>query len=299
MEEILDRRSKVIRNTEVKKKFEDFSNGLFDDVNTQLYEKDGKYYLILAPNSDKVLSGTMCISADSVEELGKHFEELTCNIGIMLTDDLGKIKINENENTVLTPDGRKISLVEFDELLFEKEGEERGIYTDEELSNKLKEERVNLFGDKRNSNISSYVINSMYARVNGRHVLQKDDFELLKYYKESGYEFINSFLGDGELKTRPADKVEIGKELVDKFVKLNELFNKFPALEENITVYRGATTRNQSDSIEYNSFVSTSLDKNIAKRFSKGRIYEINLPKGTCCIPMDSIIGFEGMYNES
>lgn len=54
------------------------------------------------------------------------------------------------------------------------------------------------------------------------------------------------------------------------------------------------------DNVEYNSFISTSLDKNVAQgNFSKGRLYEINLPKGTKYIPMDSIDGFSGMYTES
>lgn len=57
---------------------------------------------------------------------------------------------------------------------------------------------------------------------------------------------------------------------------------------------------NSSDNIEYSSFVSTSLDRSVAENnFSKGRLYQINLPKGTHYIPMDAINGFEGMYGES
>lgn len=149
--------------------------------------------------------------------------------------------------------------------------------------------------------MSSYVKNTMFTRMNGKHTLEKEDFELLKYYKEEGYEFLNSFLGNGELKTRGnIEKEHIGKEFIDNLYKIDKLFEKFPALDESITVYRGATTKNSSDNIEYSSFVSTSLDRSVAENnFSKGRLYQINLPKGTHYIPMDAINGFEGMYGES
>lgn len=149
--------------------------------------------------------------------------------------------------------------------------------------------------------MSSYVKNTMFTRMNGKHTLEKEDFELLKYYKEEGYEFLNSFLENGELKTRGnIEKEHIGKEFIDNLYKIDKLFEKFPALDESITVYRGATTKNSSDNIEYSSFVSTSLDRSVAENnFSKGRLYQINLPKGTHYIPMDAINGFEGMYGES
>lgn len=135
----------------------------------------------------------------------------------------------------------------------------------------------------------------------GTHTLGKEDFELLKYYKEEGYEFLNSFFRNGELKTRGnIEKEHIGKEFIDNLYRLYGLFEKLPTLEESITVYRGVASRDLSESINYDSFISTSLDKNFAKNnFAKGTLYEIDLPKGTHYIPIDAIEGFEGIYSES
>lgn len=196
---------------------------------------------------------------------------------------------------------KKFSLLNFEQIHINGQNGNTELYKEDELTEKIKSISSKVFGSEKNLDMSSYVKNTMFTRMNGKHTLGKEDFELLKYYKEEGYEFLNSFLGNGELKTRGnIEKEHIGKKFIDNLYKIDELFEKFPTLDESITVYRGATTKNSSNNIEYNSFVSTSLDRSVAENnFSKGRLYQINLPKGTHYIPMDAINGFEGMYGES
>lgn len=297
----LGRKDKIIGDTDIKKKFEEFSNGFFDDIAMELYEENGRYFLNLAPYTDKILNSNMCITASSKSELESIIEDLSCNIGIMLAEKSGKIQNNETIKQTVQIDGKEVSLVNFEQVHIKGENGNTELYKADELTEKIKSISSKVFSSEKDLNMSSYVKNTMFTRMNGRHTLEKEDFELLKYYKEEGYEFFNSFLGKGELKTRGnKEKEHIGKEFIDNLYKIDELFEKFPTLDESITVYRGATTKKSSNSIEYNSFVSTSLDRSVAENnFSKGRLYQINLPKGTHYIPMDAINGFEGMYSES
>lgn len=297
----LGRKDKIIRDADIKKKFEEFSNGFFDDISMELYETDGKYFLNLAPYTDKILNSNMCITASSKSELESIIENLSCNIGIMLAEKSGKIQKTETNKQTVQIDGKEVSLLDFEQVHIKGENGNTELYKVDELTQKIKSISSKVFGSEKNLDMSSYVKNTMFTRMNGKHTLEKEDFELLKYYKEEGYEFLNSFLGNGELKTRGnIEKEHVGKEFIDNLYKIDEIFEKFPTLDESIIVYRGATTKNSSNNIEYNSFVSTSLDRSVAENnFSKGRLYQINLPKGTHYIPMDAINGFEGMYGES
>lgn len=297
----LERKNRTIKDTDIKKKFEEFSNGFFNDIAMELYEKDGKYYLNLAPYTDKILNSNMCITASSKIELESIIEDLSCNIGIILAEKSGKIQKNETDKQIVQIGGKEVSLLNFEQVYIEGKNGNTELYKEDELTEKIKSISSKVFGSEKDIDMSSYVKNTMFTRMNGKHTLEKEDFELLKYYKEEGYEFLNSFLGNGELKIRGnIEKEHIGKEFIDNLYKIDKLFEKFPALDESITVYRGATTKNSSDNIEYSSFVSTSLDRSVAENnFSKGRLYQINLPKGTHYIPMDAINGFEGMYGES
>lgn len=297
----LGRKDKIIRDADIKKKFEEFSNGFFDDISMELYETDGKYFLNLAPYTDKILNSNMCITACSKSELESIMENLSCNIGIMLAEKSGKIQKTETNKQTVQINGKEVSLLNFEQIHINGQNGNTELYKEDELTEKIKSISSKVFGSEKNLDMSSYVKNTMFTRMNGKHTLEKEDFELLKYYKEEGYEFLNSFLGNGELKIRGnIEKEHIGKKFIDNLYKIDELFEKFPTLDESITVYRGATTKNLSNNIEYNSFVSTSLDRSVAENnFSKGRLYQINLPKGTHYIPMDAINGFEGMYGES
>lgn len=297
----LGRKDKIIRDADIKKKFEEFSNGFFDDISMELYEADGKYFLNLAPYTDKILSSNMCITASSKDELESIIEDLSCNIGIMLVEKSGRIQKTETNIQTVQIDGKEVSLLDFEQVYIDGKNGDTELYKADELTKKIKSISSKVFGSEKDFDMSSYVKNTMFTRMNGKHTLDKEDFELLKYYKEEGYEFLNSFLGNGELKTRGnIEKEHVGKEFIDNLYKIDALFEKFPTLDESIIVYRGATTKKSSNNIEYNSFVSTSLDRGVAENnFSKGRIYQINLPKGTHYIPMDAINGFEGMYGES
>ena len=297
----LDRKNRIIKDNDLKRKFEEFSNGFFEDIVTQLYENEGKFYLTLAPYSTKVLTSNMCIVAKSSEELKHIIEDLSCNIGIMLEENSGKIQENSKVKNTIQINGKEIPVVQFKQLCIKGENTETQLYEGDVLEEKLKSMTTKLFGSDINSNISSYVKNTMFTKMNGKQTLDKEEFELLKYYKQEGYEFINSFLGNGKIKTRGnSEKEHINRDFIDMLSKINDIFDKLPKLEESITVYRGATTNRNANNIEYNSFISTSLDRDLAeKNFAKGRIYEIILPKGTHYIPIDSIEGFEGMYEES
>ena len=98
---VLERKNRIIRNNEIKQKFEEFSNGLFEDVSMQLYEKDGKYFLVLEPYTDKILSSNICISANNSSELESMIEDLSCNIGVMLAENTGKLQKVETEEQIV------------------------------------------------------------------------------------------------------------------------------------------------------------------------------------------------------
>ena len=185
----LEKKNRTIKDADIKKKFEEFSNGFFNDIAMELYEKDGKYFLNLAPYTDKILNSNMCITASSKSELESVIEDLSCNIGIMLAEKSGKIQKNETDKQIVQIGGKEVSLLD----IGGKNGNTE-LYKEDELTEKIKSISSKVFGSEKDLDMSSYVKNTMFTRMNGKHTLEKEDFELLKYYKEEGYEFLNSFL---------------------------------------------------------------------------------------------------------
>ena len=125
---VLERKNRIIRNNEIKQKFEEFSNGLFEDVSMQLYEKDGKYFLVLEPYTDKILSSNICISANNSSELESMIEDLSCNIGIMLAENTGKLQKVETEEQIVQIDGKEIGLTDFEHLRINGKGKNVELY---------------------------------------------------------------------------------------------------------------------------------------------------------------------------
>lgn len=115
----LERKNRTIKDTDIKKKFEEFSNGFFNDIAMELYEKDGKYYLNLAPYTDKILNSNMCITASSKIELESIIEDLSCNIGIILAEKSGKIQKNETDKQIVQIGGKEVSLLNFEQVYIE------------------------------------------------------------------------------------------------------------------------------------------------------------------------------------
>ena len=110
--------------------------------------------------------------------------------------------------------------MDFDQVYIGGKNGNTELYKEDELTEKIKSISSKVFGSEKDLDMSSYVKNTMFTRMNGKHTLEKEDFELLKYYKEEGYEFLNSFLGNGELKTRGnIEKEHIGKEFIDNLYK--------------------------------------------------------------------------------
>lgn len=186
----LGRKDKIIRDADIKKKFEEFSNGFFDDISMELYETDGKYFLNLAPYTDKILNSNMCITASSKSELESIMKNLSCNIGIMLAEKSGKIQKTETNKQTVQIDGKEVSLLDFEQVHIQGENGNTELYKADELTEKIKSISSKVFGSEKNFDMSSYVKNTMFTRMNGKHTLEKEDFELLKYYKEEGYEFL-------------------------------------------------------------------------------------------------------------
>lgn len=198
MEVTLERKDARIKDRDIKNGFDEFSNGFFDDIATNLYQKDEQYFLHLKPVGDKVLKSEMCININDGSDFKTVIEELTNNIGIMLSEETGQIEKKQDIDKIVEINGKEVSLVEFEQMHIE--GKE--LYKGEGLENKIKESSSKLFGKEANSEVPSYAKNAMFTKFNGKQQLSEEEFEKLKYYKEEGYEFLNSFLGDGELKTR-------------------------------------------------------------------------------------------------
>lgn len=102
-----------------------------------------------------------------------------------------------------------------------------------------------------------------------------------KYTRDEYYESINDKMAERKMLTQEE------KDIVDS-IKL--AFDSVPPLSESITVYRGITR----DFIENRaSFISTSLDKNVALNFANDRLkcclLIINVPVGIPVLPLFEI----------
>ena len=296
MVDVLSNRDMLINDVELGTKHASFRDGIFD-IKTYLFKKDECYYLLLFPYSTLFLEDTFCVKLKDREELLRCFEELTCNLGIMLIEEKGKLVCKSNLDDRVNFNNEDYCLVSFNDLFMKKGDERIPLFSGDNLIIKLKSMINSIFGDDRNSFIPAYIYNSIYMKMFGKYCLEERDLSILKYYKQDGYTFLNSFLSSGELKVMFSSS-KINRDFIDSLYRLYDFFDLFPVLEEDIVVFRG-TSGDEALNTNHNSFISTSLDLTVAASFSSSILYQILLPRGTHCIPMDSIDVLSCLYGET
>ena len=296
MVDVFSDRNMLIDDIEVSNKYAAFKNGMFD-LKTYLLEKNGCFYLILFPFNTLFLEDTFCIKLNNKQEVLRCFEELTCNLGIMLIENNGKLVCHKTLENQIRFKSNNYDLVSFNDLCMKNDNIEISLFSGDDLIAKLKSMSNSIFGEERNSFVSSYIYNSIYMKMFGAYYLQDRDLSILMDYKQDGYTFLNSFLSNSELKIMFSCP-RINRDFIDRLYQLYDLFEQFPVLEEDIVVFRG-TCEDETLNINHNSFISTSLDSRVASSFSSSILYKILLPKGTHCIPMDSIDVLSSIYDET
>ncbi len=293
--EILTRKNMIVKDTELLKKFNSFRDGMMDML-SYLYIKNNNYYLLLSPYDSLVLDRNICIKFDDLDSLLVGLDELTCNLGFMILEN-NKLGYKKSFNHSIISEGTRYCLVNYNDLYIKDGFRRRRLYCGEELKNKISSSFEDVFGSDRSPLISPYIYNMLYSKTTLYVELSSFENEVLDYYKRRGYEFINSFLGNSTLKVSSLYE-KIDCDFIDKLFCLYDLFEKFPALEKDLVVFRG-TTEEEALSSNYNSFISTSLDLKVASSFSNSLLYEIAVRKGSFCIPVDSIERFSSIFGET
>ncbi|MBQ8785978.1 MAG: hypothetical protein IJZ59_08090 [Alphaproteobacteria bacterium] len=242
------------------KDFENHYNGV-----SNLYEKDGKRFLYLSSTETKQ---KCCIELNPNIELSEQLGLIACNI-----EAYRGHTITSSEQQEIIVGNERVPLINYDNMEFSN-----GVTTEKKLSIDDAALKIDSLS------IDGYIANSIYKdKINSR--VSPEQFEMLEYYKAEGYEFINSFMGKGELRTRGSEK--INPEFCRKLLLMDRAFEDNPPLEHDLVVYRGS----KSHETEHSSFISTSLSKKEAEFFSSDNVYEIHLPKGTHVLSLDNISG--------
>lgn len=296
MRELLTSKNTVIEDDEIISKFTAFRDGI-SDILTYLYEKDGYYYLLLSPYDSLFLEEDVCVKVYGKDALLKCFNELACNFGLMIIEDKGKLSYFNGLGHSVRCVSYVYDLISFDDFYIQSKDKKESLLRGDELTSKLKKMIPSIFGSNRNPFLSPYIYNCMYTRTLLPYSLNSFEFVVLDNYKRRGYEYINSFLGNGELK-RVSGLEVVDRDFIDNLYYLYGVFDKFPPLEEDIVVFRGANEEEVLKS-NYNSFISTSLDITVASSFSSCLLYEIILPKGTHYIPVDAIDELSTIFGET
>ena len=243
--------------------FKDFQEH-YDGIST-LYEKDGKQFLYLSSTETKQ---KCCIELNPNIELSEQLGLIACNI-----EAYRGHTITSSEQQEIIVGNETVPLFNYDNIEFSD-----GVTSAKKLSideAALKIDPLSMDG---------YIANNIYKDKINSHV-SPEQFEMLEYYKAEGYEFINSFMGKGELHTRGSEKIT--PEFCRKLLLMDKAFEDNPPLEHDLVVYRGS----KSYETEHSSFVSTSLSKKEAEFFSPDNVYEIHIPKGTHVLSLDNIPG--------
>lgn len=295
--EYITQRDSIFIDERIKSKFASFRDGI-SEINSFLFHKDNVFYLLLCPYGELFLKKEICLKASSPQELFDVIDNITSNLGMILIDEQSKNIIDVECWNLIMIDGIERRLVSLQNLRLVNEDESRPLYSNQELTFKLKERFGTIFGSKRNDLISAYIYNSIFTRINGKYILEEYDYSIIKKYKKQWYQFVNSFLSYSNMKSDDLFSFDlIDRGFINDLYCLYDMFEKFPALEEDIVVFRGVPEQNPIE-LRYDSFISTSLDVNVASSFASDLLYEIVLPKGTRFIPVDSIGDLSSMYGE-
>ena len=250
------------------KDFENHYNGA-----CALYEKDGKKFLYLSSNETKQ---KCCIELDPNIELSQQLGTIACNI-----QAYNGYFITSQQQQSVSVNSQSFSLINYNELEFSNNLERNSKLSLEDVATKID-----------SASMDGYIANTLYQNKFNTTVTP-EQFEILKYYKAEGYEFINSFLGSGDIKTRGNEKIT--PEFCNKLLLLDKAFEDNPPLEQDLVVYRGSKNRET----DHSSFMSTSLSKSVATNFSNNNVYEIHVPKGSHVLSLDNIDGLRNKESEA
>ena len=243
------------------KDFHNFYNGI-----SSLYEKDGKQFLYLSSH-DKLTK--CCIELNKEQPLTEQLSLLACNLQAFQGHLLTAAKTQP-----LSVNNERIPLIQYNNIEFISNNHREKLLPFPEIIKKIKQTEMDGY-------LACIVFKNQFKTT-----INKEQFDILQYYKTEGYEFINSFLRNGPVKTRGSEKIT--PEFCRKLMLLDKAFDDNPPLTEDLTVYRGSKNRET----EHSSFISSSLSKQVAvENFSAGQIYEIHLPKGTHVLFLDNIDG--------
>lgn len=131
-------------------------------------------------------------------------------------------------------------------------------------------------------------INIFKKQIQYLHKLDDKYINALKVYTGSGYLEINKILRESNTIT----KNNYDEKMIPIINLIDYIFRNIPPIEENIILWRGVKLHEKiiTNFVE-KGYVSTTLDKSIAYRFSgqqkyKCCLFEIFVPKGTRIIPV-------------
>lgn len=102
--------------------------------------------------------------------------------------------------------------------------------------------------------------------------ITEEEFNSLKFYQDSGFYLINTYLRKNEFDSKRYTIENIQNDIQN----IDNLFLKAKKSDTTMTVYRGATTFYEGTNLGY---VSTSLNLSIGKKFagSVGVVYELHI----------------------
>lgn len=285
----------------IRESIKNFSDAFGYNFNVSHQNIDGNNYLILknyeAKNCDQTLRcENVAFQFSDIAQLKSIITSLTNNIGINQLASDSNISLTSNAESSLQIKDLAYKVSSAKNLSFMNEnGKSQILKTDSEIADAVKNR-------ESFSKVNAYTANSLFKLRQKNIELTPEQAEFLAYYKQEGYEFINSFLNEGEIKTRgnPARET-INTEFVDNLLNLDKLIASTEPLEQELIVYRGTGNRHDKN----NSFVSSTLSKEVVQgtKFTKGTMYRIVVPKGSHVLSVENVSGmdkyFDGINHEA
>lgn len=273
----LQKRNKIIRDAGARKAFAEFDENISGVIGT-LYQQDDLFFIALEPpKSNSLLSEPICLKCNSASEIKTVLSEFACNVDMV---NGGNVTARDSMGSVSVEGEKSFKLTSIDRLAIDKEGKTHQFLSGNNLSDAA--EKITDF-----SEIGAYAAGYLFANNNPSIKATDEQLHALKYYQEEGYEFINSFMRDGDLKLRGnLEKETVNVDFCKGLLEIDALFDKAPPLEKDMVSYRGG----EASQLDNDSFVSTSLSKSFSRGlFAKGAIYKITIPKGTHVLNIGSI----------
>jgi|694.fasta_scaffold38874_3 hypothetical protein len=221
-------------------------------------------YYVEATDATHIVRTNSLIHLDSI--MNYTFEKADYNIGLMKYLDVDGPTIDKNFF--------KKNQTFLKETLSTKEIFMLSGYTfnGDVLANLFLKLKANVSSDAEDD-FNEYVLNWRSEKKKNKHRqirLNSLFYQLAKRLNNYDYDFVNSYL---EKVKRDDAFIQLIKECVEEYVDdLKKIFDKAPALDEDMVVFRGVSTmyykKDNSDKFYNNTFMSTSLNPNTALDFS-------------------------------